>query len=173
MKTLFKIILLSTLIMGFAGESRADFRDGAEIPQEIIRPLMSWVEMNTGVRVPVLPKVIASHTYLIDMVKGMGRTAGRAKAMFVGGMVIVDNRRFDANDTYQISLLVHELVHYAQSFKRSSNWSCPQAKEREAYTLQNKWLEERGHRPFVRASWIRRMASCAYSNGGVDVAMAN
>lgn len=172
MKLLFKIILFSALIMGFAGEARAEFRDGQQIPAEIIRPLMSWVEQNVGVRVPVLPKVIASRTYLLDVVGGMGRTAGRAKAVYAGGMVILDHRRFDETDSHQLSLLVHELVHYAQSFKRHQNLGCPQAKEQEAYTLQNRWLEEKGSRPYVRASWIRRMASCSYSNGGVDIAMA-
>lgn len=172
MKALFKVILFSALIMGFAGEARADFRDGQTIPVEIIRPLMRWVEVNTGVRVPTLPPVIASRTYLLDIVGGMGRTAGRAKAVYAGGMVILDHRRFDAEDRHQLSLLVHELVHYAQSFKKNTNLACHQAKEQEAYTLQNKWLEEQGSRPFVRASWIRRMASCNNSNGGISLAMA-
>ena len=44
MKTLFKIILVSALILGTAGEARANFRDGQQVPAEIIRPLMNWVE---------------------------------------------------------------------------------------------------------------------------------
>jgi hypothetical protein len=101
----------------------------------------------------------------------MGRTAGRAKAVYVGGRVVLDHRAFDSEDSTQMSLLVHELVHYAQSFKRGG-WSCPQQKEVEAYTLQNLWLEQQGHAPYVRASWIERVSSCSGRNG-VDLAMAN
>ena len=108
----------------------------------------------------------------MDVVGGMGRTAGRAKAVYVGGMVILDHRRFDAQDNGQLSFLVHELVHYAQSYDRTTNWACPQAKEEQAYNLQNRWLEQKGNHPYVRASWVKRMSSCANSNGGIALAMA-
>lgn len=159
-----KAFVLTVLVLGittfFPQAARADFEQGDVIPPEVIAPLMAWVEQETGVRVPVLPHVVANHEQLSNIVSHMGRIAGRARAVYIRGNIVLDERYFDNEDDTQISLLVHELVHYAQSFKPRSVWACANAKEVEAYTLQNKWLEERDHAPFVRASWVNRMASC-------------
>lgn len=159
MKKFFCLFLLSVFFAAMPQTAYADFEDGDRIPDAVVAPLMAWVEAQTGVRVPALPRVVASRSQLTQIVSRMGAIAGRARALYVGGVVLLDHRLFDAEDSTQLSLLVHELVHYAQSFKRGP-WGCPQAKEVEAYTLQNKWLEEQGHSPFVTASWINRMASC-------------
>jgi hypothetical protein len=122
---------------------------------------MAWVEVQTGIHVPVLPKVFASRGMLRRIAAHSTiRARGTPGALFFGGMVVVDHHLFDERDGTQLSLLVHELVHYAQSFTPHARWSCERSKEEQAYTLQNKWLEERGHYPIVRASWIQRMASC-------------
>lgn len=136
------------------------YEDGTVVPSSVIAPLMSWVEAQTGVHVPYLPKVMASRSTLRNITSRMNTVGGRARAVYVGGMVVVDHNRFDEQDSTQLSLLIHELVHYAQSFTPRSQWACGKAKEKQAYTLQNRWLEENGHHPIVRASWIKRMASC-------------
>ncbi len=159
MKKIFYTFLFFAFLAGFPHAARADFEDGDRVPDSVVAPLMAWVEAQTGVKVPVLPRVVASRSQLTQIVSRMNGVAGRARALYVGGVVLLDHRMFDAEDSTQLSLLVHELVHYAQSFKRGP-WACAQAKEVEAYTLQNKWLEERGHSPFVTASWINRMAAC-------------
>ena len=173
MKPYLSILLISLLVCGFPQQAKADYEDGDVVPATVIAPLMAWVEAQTGVRVPQLPTVVASHSRLSSVVKGMGRISGRARALYVGGMVILDHRSFDAEDDTQLSLLLHELVHYAQSFKRSGTWACAQAKEVEAYTLQNQWLEARDHGPFVRASWINRMAVCPTTTSAVAMASAD
>lgn len=173
MKVILILTLVSLLALGFPGQAHADFEDGDVIPATVIAPLMAWVEAQVGVKVTTLPRVVASHSRLSQVVKSMGRISGRARALYVGGMVILDDRSFDLEDDTQISLLVHELVHYAQAHKRQAVWACAQAKEVEAYTLQNQWLEERGHSPFVRASWINRMAACPTSPSAVAVASAD
>lgn len=173
MKLIQYIIFLALILFAFPQTARAEFEDGDLVPDSIVAPLMAWVEMQTGVRVPVLPQVIASQTTLNSVVSGMGRISGRARALYVRGTVILDHRYFDPEDTTQLSLLVHELVHYAQSYQSRSVWACPQAKEVEAYSLQNKWLEELGHSPFVRASWINRMGSCPTSDSAVAMASAD
>jgi len=173
MKALLILILVSALIVGFPQLAHADYEDGDTVPASVIAPLMAWVEAQTGVKVPALPNVVASHTRLSEIVSHMGRISGRARALYVGGMVVLDDRYFDSEDEAQISLLVHELVHYAQSYNRTTVWSCARAKEVEAYTLQNKWLEERGHSPFVQASWINRAAACPTTTSTVAMASAN
>ena len=159
MKKIILLILLTGVMALFSRPAFAEYEDGDRIPQEIIAPLMAWVEAQTGVRVSMLPHVVASRSKLMYVVSKMGRISGRAKALYIGGTVILDHRYFDSEDSTQLSLLVHELVHYAQSFRRTS-WRCAQEKEMEAYTLQNRWLQEQGHASFVSVSWIKRMAMC-------------
>lgn len=160
MKKFIFIVLFSALLVSFPRAARADFEDGQQVSAAIVAPLMAWVEKETGVRVPMLPSVIASRSKLLKIVSRMGPLAGRAQALYIGGTVFLDHRLFDTEESTQISLLVHELVHYAQSFRRTPVGACANAKEYEAYTLQNKWLAEQGHAPFVSASWIARMAAC-------------
>lgn len=171
-----KAFILSLLVSAFlafsAQPAHAEYEDGDIVPASVIEPLMNWVEMNTGVHVPNLPHVVASRDRLTEIVSRMGRLPGRARAVYVAGVVVLDHRYFDADDSTQMSLLVHELVHYAQSYQRQVAWSCPQSKEVEAYSLQNKWLEEQGHSPFVRASWIDRMSSCPTTPHDIAVASA-
>ena len=173
MKAISIIILVSALIVGFPHTARADYEDGDIVSPAVIAPLMAWVEAQVGVKVPALPQVVASHSRLSQVVGRMGRIAGRAKALYIGGTVILDHRYFDVEDSTQISLLVHELVHYAQAYKRNVVWTCPQAKEVEAYTIQNKWLEDQGHSPFVNASWISRAAACPTTTSTVAMASAD
>ena len=171
-KTLIALLILA-LCLGFAQNAMAeDYEDGDRLSASVIEPLMAWVELHTGIRVPYLPQVIASQSILSDIVGRKGRIMGRARALYVSGMVVLDHRYFDAEDTTQQSLLVHELVHYAQSYRNQSAWGCPQEKEVEAYTLQNKWLEEQGSSPYVRASWIARMSACPAGRGETAVALA-
>lgn len=173
MKMITFLALLSLLGLAFPQQAKADFNDGDIVPASTIEPLMRWVEVQTGVKVPALPRVVASHSRLSEIVSHMGRISGRARALYIGGMVVVDDRTFDPEDDTQISLLVHELVHYAQSFEHQAKWACAQSKEVEAYTLQNQWLEARGHSPFVRASWIERMAACPVTPSTMAVASAD
>jgi len=163
MKVFILALFVLALLVAAPSAARADYEDGDRVPDAIVAPLMSWVERQVGVRVPALPRVITSHSKLIRAVRRMGPVAGRARALYAGGTVLLDHYSFLPEESTQLSLLVHELVHYAQSFQRNTNWACPRAKEFQAYTLQNKWLEQQGHAPYVSASWIRRMASCPTS----------
>lgn len=50
---------------------------------------------------------------------------------------------WDAGDLRDRSILLHELVHHMQA-SAARSYPCAGAREREAYALQGKWLEERG-----------------------------
>lgn len=43
----------------------------------------------------------------------------------------------------EISVLVHEMVHHAQNLSRAK-FDCPQARERQAYEAQGRWLADSG-----------------------------
>ncbi len=160
MKRITFTLLILALLIGFSPAARAELDDGTAVPASVVRPLMSWVEKELGVKVPYLPNVVASRTQLLQVVSRMGPLAGRARALYIGGTVLLDSRIFDAEESTQLSFLLHELVHYAQTFRHVPAGACAQAREYEAYSLQNKWLQEQGHAPIVSASWIKKMASC-------------
>lgn len=158
----FHAILLLILAMGYSAPVLADVEDGTHISSAIVQPLIAWVEKETGTHIPRAPIVIASRTrFSLELEHSHEPHAGRPQSGYVPGTVILDNTQWDPEDPTQMSLLVHELVHHAQLFMKNKRWACANEKETQAYTLQNKWLEEHGHSPFVRESWIRRVSACA------------
>jgi hypothetical protein len=157
----FQLICFCAIFLDFPLPAQAEVEDGTHIDPATVASLMSWVENELGVKVPVLPQVVASRERFDRVLKRMAASyAGRPQAAYLPGTVYLDSLRWDSEESTQLSLLVHELVHHAQMFMPHKHWACAQAKEAEAYTLQNRWLEQRGHYPFVNAAWIERAASC-------------
>lgn len=149
------------IMLDFPLPAQAEVEDGTHIDPAIIEPLMKWVETQLGTKVPVLPQVIASRSRFDSILERMNRRfAGRPQALYIPGTVYIDSDAWDPEDPTQISLLVHELVHHAQYFMATSLWPCKNAKEKQAYALQNEWLEQRGDSPFVNIAWIERVSSC-------------
>lgn len=170
MRYLIYIVSLFLLVATPSFTARAEVEDGAVVSQSVVAPLMAWVERETGVRVPALPPVVASHERFSQIISTLGRLAGRPKAMFTAGTILLDSDYWDPEDSTQQSILLHELVHYAQSFMRHE-WACSREKEYQAYTLQNKWLQQTEHTSFVTVAWIDRMASCP--GGATSIALAS
>lgn len=166
MKNEFRILLLLGLFAGPAEGWAAE----ARISPAFVAPLMAWVEREAGARVSGLPDVIASRERLEKIVFAQtDAPVGRPRSLFTGNTVVLDDVAWEPEDDMQVSLLVHELVHYAQRFMPASG-VCRRANEKLAYALQNRWLEMRGHRPFARASWIERVSVCP--DAGLTAAMA-
>ena len=161
MKKYFRLFWFFALILDFPLPAQAEVEEETHIDPAIVAPLMVWVENELGVKVPVLPQVIASRDRFDRVLRRMGGGfAGRPQSAYVPGVVLMDNLTWDPEESTQLSLLVHELVHHAQMFMPNKTWACPQAKETQAYTLQNRWLEQKGHSPFVNVAWIARVSSC-------------
>ncbi|MDD5587328.1 MAG: hypothetical protein PHY92_10325 [Alphaproteobacteria bacterium] len=161
MKQYLRIFWFFALILDFPLPAQAEVEDGTHIDPAFIAPLMQWVENELGVQVPVMPRVIASRSHFDKVLARMGnRFAGRPQSVYIPGTVYMDSLSWDPEDSTQLSLLVHELVHHAQMFMRDKVWPCSQAKETLAYTLQNRWLEQNDHSPFVNVAWVERVSSC-------------
>lgn len=137
----------------------ADVPDGTKVDAALVGKLLAWVERETGYDAPNQPAVVASQEKFNLVMKMKGVHYADARALYIPGMVILDNNRWDEESPQQISLLVHELVHHAQLFSKRK-YPCADAKEYEAYTIQNKWLEAQGERPFASQGWIDRMSRC-------------
>jgi hypothetical protein len=137
--------------------------DGTTIPASTVQPLASWVEQQTGVKMAALPITEASGMRLKTSLGLEGVQQARAVAAYIPGQIIINNVIWDPQSLVAQSYLVHELVHHAQLFS-GKTFPCPEAKEREAYTLQNKWLVEHGEEPIVDAGWIDNMSQCRVSS---------
>lgn len=59
-------------------------------------------------------------------------------------------RPWDARNPYDVSVLLHELIHHRQA--DYGHWYCPGAQELPAYRLQQTWLNAMGLEPDV--NWI-------------------
>ncbi len=133
--------------------------DGTRIPPATIQPLASWVEGETGVKMAALPITEASGMKLKTSLGLTGVQQARAIAAYIPGQIFINNVVWDPQSPAAQSYLVHELVHHAQLFS-SKVYPCPQAKEREAYLLQNKWLVQHGESPLASDGWIQSMSEC-------------
>ena len=60
-------------------------------------------------------------------------------------------RPWDSAKPYDVSILLHELIHFVQY--NSQEWACWPKTEWEAYKLQEAWLQERGYEP--EFNWLQ------------------
>ncbi len=153
------IFVLLILFSGFPESSRAAVRDGTIIAPATLRPLARWVEDATNTRIRVLPLAIASGRILKTSLGLRGVQQARAMAAYLPGQIIINNVIWDPESVRSQSYLVHEMVHHAQMLS-GKRYPCPNAKEREAYTLQNRFLQEHDEDPMFGDHWIKRLSSC-------------
>lgn len=159
---MYKIIFYAILIafLALPGSSAfATVEDDTEIASDTIMPLAAWVEQATQIRISALPITTASGRRLKAVLGMSGVQNARAAAAYLPGQIVISNVMWDPESLRAQSYLVHELVHHTQLIGRKS-FPCSAAREREAYMLQNRWLEAHGEEPFVSQDWIDRIASC-------------
>jgi hypothetical protein len=161
MKTRSLLALLSLLALANCADNSV--ADGTIIPDSTVQPLANWVEQQTGVKMAALPITEASGMRLKTSLGLEGVQQARAVAAYLPGQIFINNVIWDPESIVAKSYLVHELVHHAQLFS-GKDYPCPEAKEREAYTLQNKWLVEHGEEPLVDEGWIDNMSQCRVSS---------
>lgn len=132
---------------------RLDLVSHGAAPNPGIGPLWRWVLAATNVdpaapppAVCVLPKPQLERlgAILAGYDSGLVAMYDRANA------VILTSVSTDTNEPLLQSVLVHELVHHAQSIARHG-FACPAQAEKQAYDLQALWLDNFGldlHRDF-------------------------
>jgi len=70
-------------------------------------------------------------------------------------------RPWDPADTFDVSVLLHELIHYRQE---QYDWRCVAEMERPAYRLQEEWLTEQGVEYDFNWLVIYRLSRCPGAN---------
>jgi hypothetical protein len=120
---------------------------------------MQWVAIRMNTKVPYLPKITVSRNQMVALIGNPQRQSALARALYVPNLVVIDEHFWNDRDTRTVSFLVHELVHHAQQFN-GRKYACSNAKEWEAYNLQNQWLAEHNLPPAVDEAWVATMANC-------------
>lgn len=154
---------LSTLIVTFAlffsAPVQAAVPDGTMISASTLAPLARWVENASHMKIHSLPIVTASGFRLKTSLGLEGVQQARSVAAYLPGQIIINNIMWDPESVRAKSYLVHEMVHHAQTLA-GRRYPCHDAKEREAYILQNQWLVQHGEDPIYDQSWINEVSSC-------------
>ena len=118
---------------------------------ELVEDLAKWIEVNTSYDVRRIlldpPRVVFCNTEEIIQYEGQElRVEPGIRAAFdATDRVIFLVRPWDTTNTYDISVLLHEMIHDVQLTNR--RWDCKGAPEWEAYNLQAAWLREHGIEP--------------------------
>lgn len=89
-------------------------------------------------------------------------TSGRvheARFIQLPGAMIFDTDEVDTENPVIQSQIIHALVHHHQ-FLNKRAFDCPEQREYEAFTLQNRWLEEQGERAYLSANTLARWEHC-------------
>lgn len=148
------LFIAALLVRPLPAQAEAGF-----VPSTFAWPLMQWVNAKMGTRVTSLPSIAVSRERMVALIGNPQRQAALARALYVPNQVVIDEAFWDPTNTRTVSFLVHELVHHAQLYN-GRDYPCSNAKEWEAYNLQNLWLAERGMPPAVEQDWIATMATC-------------
>ena len=133
--------------------------------KEIIIAMMMWIHTATGYSIPEIPDInylntmeLRSYAYGCELTPipthnielcaakkdwDLDRTNPIALYDDKNKTIIV-NKKFDIETIHDKSVLFHELVHHLQ-FENDidSNVECVGDLEKEAYTLQDEWLQEK------------------------------
>lgn len=129
---------------------------------DLVASLMAWVALLSGApRPPTVPVVMqVPHAHLEEL--ACGQPCPILGLYTYGDVVFLDDQLDPERDVYARSILLHELVHYAQqhSGKYDAMDTCQASvlREREAYYLQNEYLVRHGETP--RAGSMLHNARC-------------
>jgi hypothetical protein len=156
----FFLILIATILALFlCSQLQAAVPDGTMISAAILSPIARWVENASHMRIHSLPIVTASGFRLKTSLGLEGVQQARSIAAYIPGQIIINNIVWDPESLRAQSYLVHEMVHHAQTLS-GRTYPCHNAKEREAYILQNQWLAEHGESPLYNQYWINEFSAC-------------
>jgi hypothetical protein len=133
--------------------------------KEIIIAMMMWIHTATGYSIPEIPDInylntmeLRSYAYGCELTpipthnielcaakKDWDLDRTNPIAIYDNeNKTIILNKKFDIETIHDKSVLFHELVHHVQFANDiDSNVECVGDLEKEAYTLQDEWLQEK------------------------------
>ncbi|MGI3184472.1 DUF6647 family protein [Nioella aestuarii] len=126
----------------------------ARTMQDLVDQMEDWLDTHTDLpRRATSPRIqLTDHAH----VASMSQDHRAAASPTLRGLYDPDEeaiwlvRPWDACNPYDVSTLLHELVHHRQA--EAGHWYCPGAQELPAYRIQQAWLNDLGLEPDV--NWI-------------------
>jgi hypothetical protein len=139
--------------------------------EALVASLIAWICATTGYDVPALQPAVefVTHRAIIDKMCD-GEECSVVGMYLHGEAVYLDEKLDVENNTYHVSILLHELIHYVQNKSgRFPTRDCGSwvAQEREAYAFQARWLRQRHvwypmRRHLLSPDFCERLASKGY-----------
>ena len=154
--------LLFAVMLGLANPTMATDRDSDHaVSPELVANLNQWLDAETEYETRMdRPRIELTSQEQAEELHGVAdRSSGRTRGLYDDTTrTIYLTSPWSADDPYDVSILLHEMVHHRQA---AQHWYCPQAQEWRAYQIQAQWLEERAVEvPFYWPA-IALQSSCA------------
>lgn len=145
---------------------------GTPLPPSQTLLLVDWVEDRMNTQLLPLPVIVTdslahARCWLPQSEYGEKIVSAEEK-----GNIFIDDRHADLTDPGNASIVVHELVHYAQEIEGRA-YVCRSQREAEAYEQQNKFLAEHDRPPIMSAEKIARMKECLPTVAGLERPLLN
>lgn len=103
--------------------------------------------------------VIASSEKYVQALRVRARHNSESRFILLPGTMIFDTDAVDADNPVIRSQIVHAQAHYLQLLNKRP-YECAEMQEFEAFTLQNRWLEEQGERTYISPRTLARWEHC-------------
>jgi hypothetical protein len=133
------------------------------LPIGQIRPLIEWVEARTNTMLLPRPDIYISSEALRRLAHAGDAAHNRAGseriAAYRDGVIFIDEKFWQPGDIADQSVLIHELVHYAQD-RGDRTYACTNQREQEAYRMQNSFLIEHGEQPYIDRAALEHLGQC-------------
>ncbi|MDR3450128.1 MAG: hypothetical protein P4M15_10355 [Alphaproteobacteria bacterium] len=130
------------------------------MPISQIRPLVEWVETRMNLMLLPRPAIYISDTAIQRLASFDADSDGTRKiGAYHSGMIYISSDYWQPGNIADDSVIIHELVHYAQDIGYDT-YACANAREYEAYNLQNAYLAQHGERPIIDADDLAALAHC-------------
>ncbi len=131
-----------------------------QVDAELVKSLSDWVATAMQLKPAQRPLVvIANNAKYLQALRVGGSHYRETRFIQLPGMMIFDTDAVDIDNPIIKSQVVHALVHYYQLLNKRAA-PCAEQREFEAFTLQNRWLEEQGERGFISPVTLARWESC-------------
>jgi len=167
--SLFALILIVSIVGHDpvqAGEPSAEVENASTcfVPESLVIQLVTWIGQNTDYDISATLQNPANISFCEagDIIPYEGEFV--TVEISLRGAYDLPNRTiylvapWNQFDTYDKSVLLHELIHDVQHINR--RWECIQRPEWEAYKLQDQWLVENGSKSGFDWLQIYFLAKC-------------
>jgi hypothetical protein len=112
--------------------------------KSVIAALMLWISAHTNYQMNFdSPRIVQLSQTALEQKFYQGQDKDSHLHAFYDpkNEIVYINNKFDINDPFNQSILLHEILHHVQ-FKNGVKYDCIGELEEEAYTLQKQYLRE-------------------------------